>query len=176
MIWSKLNPMPESVRDRCTKSHEYIFLLSKRERYYFDAAAIAEDAMPEHAGRYKYAFSGSKDGQTEAMPLGYTIHPEGEREFSGKRNKRSVWNVTTQGYSEAHFATFPPKLIEPCILAGSSVGDVVLDPFMGSGTVAKVAQLLGRRWIGIELNPSYVVMQKRRAAQTGLELHAMNST
>ena len=170
IIWSKPNPMPESVTDRPTKAHEYLFLMAKSERYYYDADAISEPAMPEHAGRYKYDFSGSKEGQAAAMPEGYTIHPEGQRDYSGKRNRRTVWTIATQSYSEAHFATFPPKLIEPCILAGSRVGDIVFDPFMGSGTTAQVAQKLGRQYLGCELNEAYAKMQDQRTAQKAMEL------
>lgn len=201
IIWSKPNPMPESVTDRCTKSHEYIFLLSKRERYYFDAAAIAEpsvtndmrrpygsqgawdvDGRPDeqkHGGeqrtkRDSFKRDGSKREQT--IPgQSYGTHRPNREESNWDvetRNRRSVWTVTTQPYSEAHFATFPPKLIEPCILAGSRVGDVVLDPFMGSGTVGQVAQQLGRRWTGCEINGEYVKMQSQRTAQGGLHLHA----
>ena len=127
IIWHKPNPMPESVRDRCTKAHEYIFLLSKSERYFFDTEAMREPAA---------------DGET--------------------RNRRSVWTVATRPYKGAHFATFPPALIEPCILAGSKPGDIVLDPFMGSGTTAQVALQHGRQYMGCELNPEYKALQDRR--------------
>ena len=136
LIWHKTNPMPESVTDRCTRAHEYIFLLSKSARYYFDAGAIKEKA-------------------------------ETTKQFKS-RNKRSVWTVTGIHYAEAHFATFPPKLIEPCILAGSRPGDVVLDPFFGSGTTGEVCEGIGRNWLGIELNPEYGEMAKRRTAQKGI--------
>ena len=134
IIWHKPNPMPESVKDRCTKAHEYIFLLSKQARYYWDQEAIAEDATC--AGRM------------------ITV--------KDTRNRRSVWTVATQPFSEAHFAVFPPKLIEPCILAGCPAGGIVLDPFCGSGTTGMVALRHGRRFIGIELNAEYVDMAHRR--------------
>lgn len=129
IIWHKPNPMPESVRDRCTKAHEYVFLLSKSERYYFDSEAMKEPAA---------------DDET--------------------RNRRSVWTVATRSYRGAHFATFPPALIEPCILAGSRPGDIVLDPFMGSGTTAQVALQHGRQYLGCELNPEYRPLQEARIA------------
>jgi site-specific DNA-methyltransferase (adenine-specific) len=132
IIWSKPNPMPESVRDRCTKAHEYIFLLSKNQKYYFDAAAIAEPSVTGASG--------------------------------ATRNKRSVWTVTPSSYKGAHFATFPPDLIEPCILAGSRPGDVVLDPFGGSGTTGMMAARLSRRAVLCELNPEYVALARDRVA------------
>lgn len=167
LIWAKPNPMPESVRDRCTKSHEYLFLLAKSDRYYFDAAAIAESATSSGPQN-----SFARKAETCPSPVSPMQHRE-EREpieYSGKRNKRSVWTIATQPYSAAHFATFPPALIEPCILAGSRPGDVVLDPFMGSGTTAMVAQNLGRQWIGVELNPTYIELQGKRTQQQGLVL------
>ena len=163
IIWSKPNPMPESVRDRCTKSHEYLFLLSKSPRYYFDADAIKEPAVSEKpAGnkRHKYAdayASGtSEEHRTKAGLLALT----GKKWET--RNRRSVWTVSTKPYSGAHFATFPVDLIEPCILAGSKPGDVVLDPFMGAGTTAVAACMHGRRWVGCELNPEYHAMAIER--------------
>jgi site-specific DNA-methyltransferase (cytosine-N4-specific) len=164
IIWSKPNPMPESVTDRPTKAHEYLFLLSKRERYYYDAKAIADPAI--YAGNLVVGLGTSKDFDPERQ----RTLLRGERIVGQTRNRRSVWNIATHPYREAHFATFPQALVEPCILAGSRVGDVVLDPFMGSGTVGQVAQNLGRRWIGCELNPEYVNLQESRTAQQGLEL------
>jgi len=137
IIWHKPNPMPEPVTDRCTKAHEYIFLLSKSRKYHFDHVAIKEPM---------------KDAETDEMA-----------------HKRSVWSVPTKPYSGAHFAVFPTDLIEPCILAGASLGAIVLDPFMGSGTTAQVAQDLGRQYIGCELNPEYGKLQKKRTAQTSLD-------
>jgi DNA modification methylase len=173
IIWHKPNPMPESVTDRCTKAHEYLFLLTTSERYYWDAEAMQEPAKPESAARYDYAFGGAKaEAQTasEAAGPGTRTHPIGVREDTGMRNRRSVWTVATQPYSGAHFAVFPAALIEPCILAGSRPGDLVLDPFMGSGTTAQVAQALGRQWIGCELNTEYAPLQLARTAQAALAI------
>ena len=165
IIWHKPNPMPESVRDRCTKAHEYIFLLSKSERYFFDSEAIKEPAVSEKpAGnkRHKYADAynagTSEEHRTKAGLLALT-GVEWET-----RNRRSVWTVATKPYKGAHFATFPPALIEPCILAGSRPGDVVLDPFGGSGTTAQVALQHGRRATLCELNPTYVPLMEDRVA------------
>ncbi len=159
IIWHKPNPMPESMRDRCTKAHEYIFLLSKNEKYYYDIDAIQEQAI--YAGDDRGSRGDSRRG-TEANSM------------SGKtgetRNKRSVWSVTTKPYSGAHFAVFPPDLIEPCIMAGAPIGGIVLDPFMGSGTTAQVAQNLGRKYLGCELNTEYEILQRERLKQQTLEL------
>lgn len=165
IIWHKPNPMPESVDDRCTKAHEYLFLLSKSERYYFDADAIAS----EGSNRVSVNCTEIKGAHDDKMRtrVGLLAQRKIARE---KINRRSVWTIATQPYSEAHFATFPPALIEPCILAGSRVGDVVLDPFFGSGTTGQVAQKLGRKWIGCELQPDYATLQDRRTAQQGLTL------
>lgn len=158
IIWSKPNAMPEPVQDRCTKSHEYVFLLSKSHKYYYDIEAIQEPAI--YAGDDRGSRTDSRRG-TEANSV------------SGKtgefKNKRSVWTVTTKPYSGAHFAVFPTELIEPCILAGAPLGGIVLDPFMGSGTTAQVAQDLGRQYLGCELNPEYGKLQKKRTAQTSLD-------
>ena len=162
IIWHKPNPMPESVTDRCTKAHEYLFLLTKSERYYWDAAAMREDAVKGAAG------SAFNTGKSAEHQLGRSS--DAERVEDGMRNRRSVWTVPTQPYAGAHFATFPPALIEPCILAGSRPGDVVLDPFMGSGTTAQVAQALGRQWIGCELNTEYAPLQQARTAQEALAI------
>ncbi len=166
IIWHKPSPTPESVTDRPTKAHEYIFLMSKSARYFYDAEAIKEESadVEGSAARYKSAFGGAKN---EALLESNQVHtrPIGMREFDGRRNKRSVWTVTTQSFTEAHFATFPPDLIRPCILAGCPEGGVVLDPFSGAGTTAHVARLCGRRYIGIELNPEYVEMSGRRLSQ-----------
>jgi len=159
IIWHKPNPMPESVQDRCTKSHEYIFLLSKSQKYYYDIESIHEPAI--YAGDDRGSRSDSRRG-TEANSM------------SGKtgefRNKRSVWTVNTKPYAGAHFAVFPQELIEPCILAGAPIGSIVLDPFMGSGTTAQVAQDLGRKYLGCELNQDYEPLQKKRLAQYSLDL------
>lgn len=202
IIWHKPNPMPESVTDRCTKSHEYIFLLSKNERYFYDHEAVKEQAAPSSIARWNQDLEqqagsdrvpGKTNGNMKAVG-GRSARDSFKREDSKRsevipgqsagthmpdrdesnwdtetRNKRSVWTVATVPYKGAHFATFPPALIEPCILAGSRPGDVVLDPFFGSGTTGMVAQNLGRRWLGCELNPAYGPLQDERLAQQGLE-------
>jgi DNA modification methylase len=159
IIWSKPNPMPESVQDRCTKAHEYIFLLSKSRRYFYDAEAVKEPATD--TGR-----ENGKDGREEnpaARPPGTGPRTLARLDYSQTgRNKRSVWEVTTQPFSEAHFATFPPALIEPCIKAGCPAGGMVLDPFGGAGTTGMVADRLGRDCILIELNPEYAAIAERR--------------
>lgn len=163
IIWHKPNPMPESVKDRCTKSHEYIFLLSKSPKYYFDSDAIREDSVDPvgSANRYKSKFGGSKNEELLRTEQVHT-RPIGMREFDGKRNKRDVWTVATKPYKEAHFATFPTTLIEPCVLAGCPVGGTVLDPFFGSGTTGLVALQNARKYIGIEINPEYVALAENR--------------
>ena len=155
IIWHKPNPMPESVTDRCTKAHEYIFLLSKGPRYYFDAEAIKEPAV--------------QAGRVRSDRMGGNKYVEGVKHSDGSvftgsetRNRRSVWTVTTKPFKGAHFATFPPDLIEPCVLAGAPIGGTVLDPFFGAGTTGLVAQKHGRRCVGIELNPEYVEIAKAR--------------
>jgi DNA modification methylase len=176
IIWSKPNPMPESVQDRCTKSHEYIFLLSKSQKYYFDNQSIREKGemtAEDSAGsvqrdtRETHGVGGGNSGINKAKQklaeelatLGYST-----------RNKRSVWTVQTKPFKGAHFATFPQELIEPCILAGAPVGGLVLDPFMGSGTTAQAAQNLGRQYIGCELNTDYKILQDKRVAQQALAI------
>ena len=165
IIWHKPNPMPESVRDRCTKAHEYVFLLSKSERYFFDSEAMKEDAIGGQTGK---AASFKRDGSKREQKIpgqGYGTHRPDREDVAyngAKRNRRSVWTVATRPYKGAHFATFPPALIEPCILAGSRPGDFVLDPFMGSGTTAQVALQRGRRYLGCELNPEYEELQQQR--------------
>lgn len=163
IIWAKPNPMPESVTDRCTKSHEYIFLLSKSAKYFYDAEAIKEKAT--HEGRIvKASGTEAKNGQKGdkgATAAGFTKHDT----LVENRNKRSVWTVSTKPFAEAHFATFPPDLITPCILAGAPKGGVVLDPFMGAGTVAYVAKEHGRKAIGCELNPDYIDISMKRLRQ-----------
>ncbi|KVT91895.1 DNA methyltransferase [Burkholderia ubonensis] len=188
IIWHKPNPMPESVRDRCTKAHEYLFLLSKSERYYFDADAIRTpysgetkaqsfDTMDyKRRDRYK-----APDGWATGAGAHGTFHRDGRQkgaqapaDYRPKEgaNRRSVWTIATQAYPEAHFATFPEALVEPCVLAGSRPGDVVFDPFFGSGTTGQVAQRLGRRFLGCELNPDYEPLQRDRLRQPGLMLEA----
>ncbi len=201
IIWHKPNPMPESIRDRCTKAHEYLFLLSKSERYYFDHEAMKEPAVgalagntkptkaarayeagaAEHrtaAGLHKWAdrqrsrrdsFKRDDSKRAEVIP-GQTVgthrpdRAESEHDVE-TRNRRSVWTVATRAFKGAHFAVFPPALIEPCVAAGSRPGDMVLDPFTGSGTTWEVARLLGREFIGFELNPEYAEMARQRNAQ-----------
>ncbi|MPT54765.1 MULTISPECIES: site-specific DNA-methyltransferase [Delftia] len=161
IIWHKPNPMPESVTDRCTKAHEYLFLLSKGPRYFFDNEAVREvSACPRGPGNVRplLHLPGERVSGTNANVRG-SLHEIGPREM---RNRRSVWSVATRPYKGAHFATFPPALIEPCIRAGSRPGDVVLDPFMGSGTTAAVALQLGRQYLGCELNPDYEPLQRER--------------
>jgi DNA modification methylase len=162
IIWHKPNPMPESVGDRCTKSHEYIFLLSKSRKYHFDHVAIKEPVKEDWGTRDR------TNGKYHNEGTGLQPHSGLEKSYE-MANKRSVWTVNTKPYSGAHFAVFPTELIEPCILAGAPVGAVVLDPFMGSGTTAQVAQDLGRQYIGCELNPEYGKLQKKRTAQTSLD-------
>lgn len=164
IIWHKPNPMPESVTDRCTKAHEYIFLLSKSAKYYFDNEAIKEESI--HAGRIVKA-SGEDSKNANA---GYGSDTKGgftknDSLVAENRNKRSVWTVTTKPYSGAHFATFPPDLIEPCILAGCPEGGIVLDPFMGSGTTAHTALRAGRKYVGCELNGEYIKFANKRLSQ-----------
>jgi DNA modification methylase len=158
IIWHKPNPMPESVKDRCTKAHEYIFLLSKSKNYYFDYEAIREPAVTAPVARNKAA-----EGYQADYPNGDRFS-EGERVWGedNKRMKRSVWTVNTKPYKEAHFATFPTELVEPAILAGCPKGGMVLDPFGGSGTTGYVADKLGRNATLIELNPSYIEIAENR--------------
>ncbi len=166
IIWSKPNPMPESVTDRPTKAHEYLFLLTKAERYYYDADAIAE----------ALAVAAHSPGQSK-IDASRNDHDRNERIWglNGTRNKRSVWTIPTLPYAGAHFATMPETLVEPCILAGSRLGDLILDPFSGSGTVLAVAERTGRRSVGVDLNPAYHALAKKRTAQRGLRFeHVVN--
>jgi len=198
IIWSKPNPMPESVTDRPTKSHEYVFLFAKSPQYYYDAEAIKEPAIGGSGGDFsqKYAEAQPEHGRTKqdatgnrrhtgfngrwkhrqqhknmSVP-GRTTHSMHERRANGlgepdveRRNKRTVWTVSPTPLKEAHFATFPPKLVEPMILAGCPVGGVVLDTFFGAGTTGMVARRLDRHFVGIELNPDYIVIAERRLAK-----------
>lgn len=162
IIWHKPNPLPESVKDRCTKAHEYIFLLAKSSQYYYDNEAIKEDAKPESEKRYKSTFhTGKKEISGQGRP-GNVSNTPGYKKWTGKRNKRSVWTVTVKPFKEAHFATFPPDLIKSCILAGCPAGGVVLDPFIGSGTTGMVAAMYQRNFIGFELNSEYCKMAEKR--------------
>lgn len=165
IVWSKPSCMPESVADRCTKSHEYVFLLSKSARYYFDQDAIREPHLTPPDRRASKAGASAMRGQASIRPRGnfeLDADPEGRYYADGGRNKRSVWTVATRPFAEAHFATMPPELAEPCVLAGSPVGGMVLDPFGGAGTTALVARRLGRRFTHIELNPDYMEIAQRR--------------
>lgn len=197
IIWSKPNPMPESVTDRCTKAHEYLFLLTKSPRYYFNAEAIAEPLAAASVARLaqdvdaqegSHRVPGKTNGAMKAVGgkgnrrtfRGGGIYTQGrshdngaracndsvgnEPNERGLRNKRSVWNIATQPFKEAHYATFPPALVEPCILAGCPEGGTVLDPFGGAGTTGLVADRLQRDAILIELNPGNVEMSRRRIA------------
>jgi len=171
IIWAKPNPMPESVKDRCTKSHEYIFLLSKKPKYYFDANAIKTKAIEKHLGRYKTAFWGdeTKEGKGSGRPK-QAHNTGGMKTPILTANKRSVWTVTTKPFKGAHFATFPQDLIEPCILAGSRRGGMILDPFGGAGTTGVVASRHGRNATLIELNESYVKMSEQRVTNVQQEV------
>lgn len=195
IIWHKPNPMPESVTDRCTKSHEYIFLLSKSQRYYFDHEAIQEPATTQADDSVKIKFGGNKYGNNDdkhfqtysgkewvpktknCMEDGQrpnTMHLRREQGFTDEqyivRNKRDVWSVNVKPDSVAHFATYPEELIRPCVLAGCPKDGIVLDPFMGSGTTARVAMKLDRNYIGFELNPEYckIINTKTREIQKEL--------
>ena len=160
IIWAKPNPMPESVKDRCTKSHEYVFLLSKSPKYYFDSEAIKEDGVIP-------AGTKAAKGSVERQGIkGVNARPPVYKIYDGKRNKRDVWTITTKPFKGAHFAVMPEALVEPCILAGSKVGDLVLDPFAGSGTVGVVSKRYKRNFIGIELNPEYVKIAEERIAKS----------
>jgi len=167
IVWAKPNPMPESVTDRCTKSHEYIFLMSKSAKYFYDYEAIKEPLAESSIGRLSQDIE-NQIGTTRANGGAKTngnLKAVGDPE-SG-RNKRSVWNVTTSRYKDAHFATYPPELITPCILAGSAEGDIVLDPFSGSGTTGEVALLHNRNYIGLELNADYAKLSEKRLLEAG---------
>lgn len=170
IIWHKPNPMPESVTDRCTRSHEYVFLLSKSQKYYFDYEAIQEDAKSiddrrKDAGRIEYDGKRADGKDSHAQRSFVTI--------TDKRNKRDVWSITVRSIKEAHFATFPEQLVEPCLLAGCPVNGIVLDPFFGSGTTGRVATRLNRDYIGIELNPEYVEIINRRTDNIQMTLTGM---
>lgn len=170
IIWSKPNPMPESVTDRCTKAHEYMFLLTKSAKYFYDAEAVKEEAEAGTLARNLYKRTGYAKELLAQASVSY-LNPKTTEYWEGEtRNKRSVWTVTTQPYSEAHFATFPPKLIEPCILAGSREGDTVLDPFNGSGTTGLVSLRHRRNYIGIELNPEYIKIAEKRLSDVQVKL------
>jgi DNA modification methylase len=163
IIWAKPNPMPESVRDRCTKSHEYIFLLSKGPKYYFDNVAIKEPIAESSKDRLNQNISDQEGSNRVPGKTNGNMKAVGC--LDGKRNKRDVWTVATKPCKEAHFATFPPELIRPCILAGCPEGGRVLDPFMGTGTTAMVSKEEGRNYVGFELNPAYIEIAEKRIAK-----------
>tara|TARA_R100001594_G_scaffold19661_4_gene38290 strand:+ start:1060 stop:2187 length:1128 start_codon:yes stop_codon:yes gene_type:complete len=177
IIWSKPNPMPESVTDRPTKAHEYVFLLTKQAKYYYDADAIRETNGKESSwdnyggkGFINHPTGDARhqvdlaEGMSQRMVKPNTTHPNG-------RNKRSVWEISTQPYAEAHFATYPEKLVEPCILAGCPAGGTVLDPFVGSGTTLAVAQRLGRKGVGTDINDEYLKLAKQRLEKIALPMN-----
>jgi DNA modification methylase len=165
VIWHKTNAMPESVTDRPTSAHEHVFLLAKSERYYYDAEAIREGKQDRHYPTWEERkAAGEPIRRGDPGQSGHVTHFAGLGAHPAGRNKRNVWTIASQPYSEAHFATMPPKLVEPCILAGSRPGDIVLDPFMGAGTVALVALQHHRDYLGIELNPAYVELARDRIA------------
>ena len=170
IVWAKPNCMPESVRDRPTRSHEYVFLLTKSERYHYDADAIREPAAPQslariHQPNFAHQTGGPKDYRVTGVNPNRSMRQtlENFAKHPG-RNKRSVWSVATAPYKGAHFAVMPPALVEPCVLAGCPVGGVVLDPFMGAGTVGVVARRHSRHYLGIELNPDYIALAETRIA------------
>jgi len=169
IIWHKPNPMPESVKDRCTKSHEYIFLLSKSKRYYYDNEAIKEPVKKDWGTRVR------DNGKYHNEGTGLQPHTGLTKSYTTK-NKRSVWSITNKPYKQAHFAVFPPDLIEPCILAGSAEGDIVLDPFMGSGTTAMVSQKNNRHYIGCELHSNYSDLIDKRLDDVTVNKVAQSST
>ena len=162
IIWAKPNPMPESVTDRPTKAHEYLFLLSKSARYYYDAAAISEPSVDPPGVSRGGALA--RFGRDEKLIAANAHRGDKIPVSDGSRNRRTVWTVPTQPFAEAHFAVMPEALVEPCVLAGSAPGGTVLDPFAGSGTVGVVALRHGRRFIGCELNAEYAQMARRRVA------------
>ena len=176
IIWAKPNPMVESITDRCTRSHEYIFLLSKSKKYHFDAGAISEaavkEARPREEGNHRY---GGKKYTATPDKL-YRTKSGNIYAYTGRRNKRDVWTVPTARMKEAHFATYPEDLVRPCILAGCPKGGIVLDPFMGSGTTAIAARKLGRSYVGVEINPEYADMARRRVFNMAENLFSNNNT
>jgi DNA modification methylase len=165
IIWHKPNPMPESVTDRPTKSHEYLFLLAKAERYFYRSDLVKEIATyaPGNARTFRRSGGYIWDRSFENSNVTAAINGH-ERNSTGKRNRRTVWKIATQSFKGAHFATFPEKLVQPCIKAGSRPGDTILDPFSGAGTTGVVALKLGRNYVGIELNAEYVRMSRDRLA------------
>ena len=174
IIWHKPNPMPESVKDRCTKAHEYIFLLSKSQKYYYDHEAIKEPADTPVNSKSKCGF-GSLEGKNNTIEYSHSNKTGKRWEKTDTRNKRSVWTVSTKPFSGAHFATFPPNLIEPCILAGCPKDGIVLDPFFGAGTTGIVSLKNGRNYIGIELNSEYAEMAENRIKYGTVDLEEIEA-
>ncbi len=196
IIWHKPNPMPESVQDRCTKAHEYIFLMTKSPKYYYDIESIQEPITDSTAIRLLQDIDNQNGSNRVPNKTNGTMKAVGRKPYSSEmagagsgvaghsgyrkadgtllvrptRNKRSVWTVNTKPYKGAHFAVFPQELIEPCIMAGAPIGGIVLDPFMGSGTTAEVAQSLGRQYLGCELNENYRGLQNIRVSQQSFSL------
>lgn len=184
IIWAKPNPMPESVTDRCTKAHEYIFMLSKSKKYYYDADSIKEPAKTHENRAHGIARDRILDYQSKQAKLdkqrGHSRRHAGfnerwdamtkDQQGAGMRNKRDVWTVATRPYTGAHFATFPEALIEPMILASTPPSGIVLDPFMGAGTTAVVAKKLGRQYLGVELNSDYIKIAEDRIEKTSIPL------
>ena len=168
IIWHKPNPMPESVKDRCTKAHEYIFLLSKSPQYYYDNESIKTKYAREIKGYETYQIGGNKGNNKKALESKKTKTEQGFFNIEETANRKSVWTFPVRPYKKAHFAVFPEKLPELCIKAGSKKGDIVLDPFFGSGTTGWVAQRLGREWLGIELNPEFIKIAEERFVQREL--------
>ena len=183
IIWDKPNQMPDGAKDRCTKAHEYVFLLSKSQRYYFDYEAIQEEACYDarkdtlSKGSQKYNNDSYLPDHTKSLAGAsherWQYKTDEDGEVIRVKNKRDVWHVPTKPNREAHFATYPEELITPCVLAGSRVGDVILDPFFGSGTTGRVATQYNRSYIGIELNPEYIEIAKHRANEVQLSLFGM---
>jgi len=171
IIWAKPNPMPESVTDRCTKAHEYIFMLTKSARYWYDAEAVKEPVCEVSLKRAEYGWNPTKLNVALDGAHNEKFDVMGDRWVKENRNLRSVWTITTKSFPEAHFATFPPEIPELCIKAGCPKGGTVLDPFFGAGTTGMVAMRLGREFIGVELNPDYCEMARKRIHGTLMEIH-----
>jgi DNA modification methylase len=166
VIWAKPNPMPEPVRDRPTRSHEYVFLLSKSRRYYYDADAIAEPAVSDHPSANRFH---GRHQRTHGHRGTSTFW----NNVGGHRNRRDVWQLRSDRTTEAHYAAFPAELARLCVLSGSRPGDLVLDPFAGAGTVGEVSSKLGRRWVGVELSAEYGKLGHQRTAQMGLGFNCL---
>jgi DNA modification methylase len=176
VIWAKPNPMPESIKDRLTKSHEHIFFFTKSAKYYFDRESIYEEASYNgrsdirHKGSSKYSIPMTKGGQAQSYNENGGNRWRFDEDGRAIRNKRDVWTVPTRPLKEAHYAAFPVALIEPCILAGCPLGGIVLDPFMGAGTTAVAALRHGRKYIGFEINPEYTKMAEERISRTNISI------